>query len=499
MATQVRRRSRLRSLLLLALLALGGLAAVLVVNAVRYAAGERAEAVEAVQPPVDAQAAAARLAGALRFPTVSHQEAARVDSGAFRGLHAYLAEAFPRVHAALRRDTVGGLSLLYTWPGQDSTLEAVLLMAHQDVVPADDSLDARWRHPPFAGVVAEGAVWGRGALDDKSGVVGMLEAAELLLAEGFRPRRTVYLAFGHDEEVGGARGAAAIAARLQAEGRRLAFVLDEGGLVTDGAPLGLGRPVALVGVAEKGYLSLTLSAEDAGGHSSTPPRLTAAGRVARAVAALQANPFSARLDGATALLFDAVGPHLPFAQRLAFANLWLMRPLVLQQLAAQPTTDAMIRTTTAPTMLQGSAKDNVLPTRATAVVNFRILPGETVAGVTERARRVVGDAAVALAPLGVAMEPSPVSDVGGEAYRMLAHTIRQTAAPDVLVAPYLVVGATDSRHFLPLTASVFRFNGAAVTPEELDGMHGLNERVSVAAYARAVGFFYQLLRNTDTL
>ena len=447
--------------------------------------------------PTTRQAAAdpAILAGALRFRTVASNDSATFPREEFLGLHRHLESSFPLVHATLRREVVNGYSLLYTWQGSDSALAPVLLLSHMDVVPVEPGSESRWTHAPYAGDIADGFVWGRGTLDDKVGVVGILQAAELLLAEGFRPRRTIYFAFGHDEEIGGAGGAVRLAALIASRTPRVESVIDEGSVIAEGLIDGVSRRVALVGIAEKSSLSVELSAEAEGGHSSMPPPHTAVGTVSRAVHRLEESPMPARVTGVAELTFGRLAAEMTFARRAVFANLWLFRPLVARLLAGTPTGNAMIRTTTAATMLSGSPKENVLPSRATAVVNFRILPGDSVAGVLAHVRRVVSDTSVHLRVMGEANEPSAVSDVGAPAYAMLERTIRQ-AFPDAVVVPYLVVGATDARSYGSLSPNIYRFMPIAAGPEDLPRMHGTNERVSVAGYEGAVRFYVQLLRNT---
>ncbi len=472
-------------------------AAVALINTLRYVR-RPAAGVTPADVAVDAEAAARRLAAAVRFETVSHQDRGRIDRDAFIALHGYLEEAFPRVHASLSKEVVGELSLLYTWPGREPAAKPVLLMAHLDVVPVLAGTAGDWTHPPYAGVVSGGRVWGRGTLDNKSGVTAILEAVDLLLAEDFVPRQTVYLAFGHDEEIGGHQGAARIAELLASRGVELACVVDEGGFLTRGVLPGFDATIAVVGIAEKGYVSLELTAEAAGGHSSKPPRNTAVGVLARAIARLEADPFEARLDGATEAMFDHVGPTLPFARRMVFANLWLFRPLVRRILSGVPATDAMIRTTTAATMFSGSEKENVLPIRANAVVNFRILPGDTVDSVTERVIQVVDDPRVKVAPLAKPSDPSPVSSLASPFYQRLERSIREVSPEDdLIVAPYLVIAQTDSRHFAPLSDAVYRFLGARVTAGELNGFHGTDESIAVTEYARAIKVFYRFLRSDE--
>lgn len=288
--------------------------------------------VQAVSEVAILDGAAERLAGSLRMRTISSEDPAAFDAEAFEALHGYLESAFPRVHAQLRRETVASHSLLYTWQGSDSSVNPILMIGHLDVVPVEPGAEGNWQQDPFGGRIADGFIWGRGAIDNKSTVVGTLEAVEMLLSEGFQPARTVYLAYGHDEEVGGAAGAREIAALLKARGVELEMVLDEGGVIAEGILPGISEPIALVGIAEKGFVTIELSARVAGGHSSLPPRQSAVGILSAAVARLEATPMGARLEGPTRQLFDRIGPRFPIVQRALFANLWLTGPLVLRSL-----------------------------------------------------------------------------------------------------------------------------------------------------------------------
>jgi carboxypeptidase PM20D1 len=334
-------------------------------------------------------------------------------------------------------------------------------------------------------------------LDNKDAVLGTLEAVEWLLGEGFQPQRTVYLAFGHDEEIGGRMGAAQITEFLSDQGVQLDYVLDEGLAVTEGILASIQHPVALVGIAEKGYTSLELTVESEGGHSSMPPAHTAVGVLSTAIHKLERAPMPARLPGPTRQMFRFLAPEMPFVMRAAFANLWLAEPLVKRMLAAKPATNAMVRTTTAATMFEAGIKDNVLPDRARAVVNFRILMGDDFDGIIDHVRRAIGDERVAVRPLfEFGSEPSRVSDTDSISFRALHQTICQVF-PGVLVAPGLVLGATDSRHYAGLTDNIYRFSPIRVGPGDLDRIHGTDERISVDDYGRAVRFYVQLIRNTS--
>jgi carboxypeptidase PM20D1 len=440
-----------------------------------------------LRAPADA---AERLAGALRIATISAEDPADFDGSAFRELHEYLRISFPRVHAELRRETVNEYSLLYTWEGRDPTLAPILLMGHLDVVPIEAGTE--WSHPPFSGRIVDDFVWGRGAIDNKSAVVGMLEAVDLLLAGGFRPERTVYLAYGHDEEVGGTNGARHIAALLRERGVRLEMVIDEGGVIGEDI-LPVEPAVALVGIAEKGFLSLELVTQSGGGHSSLPPAQSAVGIVSAAIARIEEDQLPARLEGPTRELFERLGPEFPFLQRVLFANLWLTAEVVAGELTRSPTTAAMVRTTTAATIFQAGTKDNVLPSQARAVINFRIAPGDSIAGVIEHVERVVDDPRVEVRIGGrFSAEPSAVSSTASDSFRRLERTIA-SVYPDAIVAPYLVVVGTDSRYFADLGESTFRFLPVRVGPDDLERIHGADERISVSDYEDAIRLYHQLI------
>jgi len=308
------------------LLALLGTVVLLVVvvigNTARLSREVAPMTVAPVAVTVDSVGAVARLAAAVQFRTVSYEEGTRPpDSAAFRALHDHLRASFPLVHQRLARDTVAGLSLLYTWRGLDTTLAPVVLMGHLDVVPVIPGTEGQWEQPPFGGVVANGYVWGRGTLDDKVSVMAVLEAAEGALREGFQPKRTVYFAFGHDEEVGGS-GARALKAVLLKRGiKPPALVLDEGGAIMPGAVLGTRGTVALIGASEKGFLSLQLTVKGTGGHSSTPPAHTAIGQLARTITRLEESPFPLVLDGPTKAMLEHLRAGMPFVRRMTLSNL----------------------------------------------------------------------------------------------------------------------------------------------------------------------------------
>jgi carboxypeptidase PM20D1 len=306
---------------------------------------------------IDEQAAATRLGDAVRFRTVSVRLGQPIDGAAFLGLHDFLARSYPKVHATLKREIVGSYSLLYTWAGSDPALKPILLMGHLDVVPAEPKTAANWEHPPFSGDIADGYVWGRGTLDDKGSVLAALEAVEYLLGAGITPKRTVYLAFGHDEELDGPEGAAKIVELLAARNVQLDFTLDEGTVIAHDIVPGVAKPVALIGVAEKGYLAIRItaraeadSATGGCGHSSMPPPSTAVGKLGRALYHLETSQMPARIEPPVTQMFDFLAPEMPFAMRLVVANRWLFEPLLISQFEQGPATNATIRSTTAATI-----------------------------------------------------------------------------------------------------------------------------------------------------
>jgi carboxypeptidase PM20D1 len=447
--------------------------------------------IETTCAEADTETAAGRLAQAIRFTTVSPEDGGKRDRRAFLGLHVYLERALPLVHRNLEREVIGDLSLLYTWKGRDPALKPILLSAHLDVVPAQS--EAAWSHPPFGGRIADGFIWGRGALDDKAAVLGILEAVELLLTDGVRPSRTVYLAFGHDEERGGSEGAATIASLLGARGVSLQYVLDEGLVIGSGLVPGVRRPTAVIGVAEKGRLLLELVARGAHGHASMPPSRSAIGALARGLVRLEANPMPASLRSPMRELLECLAPEMELPRRIAFSNLGLFGPLVTHRLGRAARTNATIRTTMAITMASAGTKANVLPGEARAVVDVRILPGDTVAAIVAHVCQVLDDPAIEIRA-STAVEPSPVSPTDGPGFLALVAVLRQVF-PDAVVAPGLLVAGTDSKHYLSLTEAVYRFRPFRMTPDDVGRFHGVDERIGIADYARLVTFYTSLLRN----
>lgn len=450
---------------------------------------------------VDEAGAATRLGEAVRLKTISSRDDAKLNADQFLAFHALLQAKFPKVHAALKRETVADLSLLYTWEGTDPKAKPIMLLAHQDVVPVAPGTEGDWQVDPFSGLVKDGFVWGRGSWDDKGNLMSQLEAVEMLLSSGYKPARTVYLSYGADEEVAGARGAAKIAALLKERKVQLDFVIDEGLLVLDGVMPGFKQPTALIGVAEKGYMSVVLKMSATPGHSSMPPKqgTSAIAMMSAALKRLDDEQLPAGIRGVASEMFDTLAPEMGGFARVALSNLWLFGPVVQKQFEGAGSTNAMIRTTTALTIVNAGNKENVLPGRAEATVNFRILPGDTKEQVMEHVRAKVSAAVPGdkfeLFALPGAVDASKVAPTNSAQYKVLNKTIREIF-PDALVAPGLMVAGTDSIHYGDISDHIFKFSPVRANPEDLKRFHGTNERLSTGNYADAIRFYHRLITET---
>jgi carboxypeptidase PM20D1 len=444
-------------------------------------------------PEVEAPVVAEHLASIIQCETVSMLDDNPASRRPFYELQLKLHEMYPRLHATLEQMIFNDFTLLYTWKGKNPDLPAAVFMAHQDVVPAaPDSLE-EWEYPPFSGAVADGYVWGRGTLDIKSQVIGLMESVESLLKTDYQPERTIYLAFGHDEEIGGTGTKAVVDWFAQRE-IHPGVVLDEGGQISEGMLPGVSVPVAMVGTSEKGSLVVELSVEAEPGHSAFPPKQTAIGTLSQALAFLEHEQLHTHLN-AFMQLIRGVAAAMPFTQQLALANLWLFGGSISKRLEANPTTNAMIRTTTATTVIRAGERANVLPGRASALVNFRLLPGDTIASVCDHIRKVVADPRVKLEVSEQWARPaSPESPTEVTSYQLLGRAIRQVYE-NIPVSPYLVLGATDARYYHEICDEVYRFTPLTMSPDDIHRVHGLNERVKVEALGQMVQFYIQLIKS----
>ena len=435
---------------------------------------------------------AERLAGAIRFETISFEDSADFDGAPFLLLSDYLRDLYPLTHAKLDLERVNSYTLLFRWQGSDPNLQPALFMSHTDVVPVEGAALEQWTHPPFAGVIEDGFVWGRGAIDVKSGVILWLEAIETLLAEGFEPRRTIYLSLGHDEEIGGPEGAVEVARLFRERGIHPAFLFDEGGFILDGYPLLPDRITALVVTAEKAYYTVELTARGVSGHSSMPPRSTAIGKLARAIYRVEENPMPARLIPPVREMFEAASPYVSFGQRFAFNNLWLMGGTVKRSLLEDRVSAPLVRTTFAATIISGGVKDNVIPELAQATINVRILPGDTEEDVLAHLARVIDDPEIEIEGISWGEGATPAS-VTGEAFPLAAESVL-AVLPEAVVLPGLVPGATDSRHFAGIVDEIIRFVPERLHMDQAGGAHGRDERLAVEYLADSVAIAVGMVR-----
>ena len=352
--------------------------------------------------------------------------------------------------------------------------------------------------------IVDGYVWGRGALDCKGSLICILEAVNNLVKQGYEPERTIYLAFGHDEENSGVFGAKQIARTLKERGVKLSFLLDEGGSITTGQIEGIKGPVAFVGISEKGHLTLKLKARVKGGHSSMPPATTAIGALSLAIAALESNPFPQKLDVAQ-FVISHLGNEVPFTQRMALANTWLFGGMARKQMEATPSTNSMTRSTAVPTVIRAGDAENVLPGEAEALLNCRIFPGETIQEVYQRISDLVADDVISVEPVygdtimdEHAWNPTAVADIESPQYNRLADLVLG-AFPGVKVAPFMMSGATDARYYNDICQNAFRFTPFYLSKEEVATVHGVDERVSFVNAGRAVGFYQLLIQEVSSL
>ncbi|MCG8477145.1 MAG: M20 family peptidase [Cytophagales bacterium] len=438
--------------------------------------------------------AAQRLSKAIEFKTIScKQESDTSFFSAFRALHRFFDESYPLISKKLLKVKFGEFSLLYKWEGKNKELPPIVLMAHQDVVPVSEIEISQWKFPPFSGKITQDTIWGRGTLDDKVGLMCILEAGEALLAEGFAPDRTIYFAFGHDEEIGGKRGAKKIAEYLETRGDHAYFILDEGLTITQGLVPKIDSPVALIGTTEKGYMTVELAVNHTGGHSSMPAKHTAIDILAENIARLKRKTFTAVFTKPVDAFLDYIGPEMPYPEKVVFANRWLFDPVIKNIYSQSNAGNALIRTTTAPTIFQSGVKDNVLPHSARAVVNFRLLPGTSQADVRQHLHSVLDTAQVSIKVVEFSESP-PLSSITSESFQYISKTIQKVYS-NVLIAPSLLIAGTDSKHYRKISDNIYRFLPVFLTPKNISQIHGVNERIATKDLIYAANFYYELIRN----
>ncbi len=436
------------------------------------------------------------LIRAIKIKTISPENIKDFDSIQFDRFTIFLKDTYPLADSLLEHKMFNEYSHLYHWKGSNAQLKPVVMMAHLDVVPVIDENRQFWKEDPFGGVVKNDTIWGRGAIDDKVGVIGIMESIEYLLIEGFQPERDIYIAIGHDEEIGGQQGAKTIAKYLKEKGVQAEFVMDEGGSLTSGMVPGIEKDVAIIGIAEKGTVSFELSVDIEGGHSSMPAKETAIDVIANAVAKLKSNPVPPIISEPVEQFISFFGPEMTFELKMAFANKDLLKPLIIKSYASSPSTDAIIRTTTSPTLFNSGVKDNIIPLTAKATINFRIISGSSISEVKEYIRKIINDDRIKINESGFGSEPSIVSDVNSNGFKTINKTITQIY-PGTVVGPYLMVGASDGRHFEGVSTQIFRFLPTVINKSNVKSFHGLNERIALSEFENAIRFYIQLIKNTS--
>ena len=441
--------------------------------------------------PEVSETALQNLKTAIGIKTISYTDTTLTDTSAFTAFSNFLAAAYPAMQETLVMERIKTYTLMYTWTGTNPGLNPIILMAHQDVVPIEEASRNQWTVDPFGGVVKEGFIWGRGSADDKINLISICEGVNKLLLSGYRPERTVILLFGHDEEIGGS-GAKMAAQLLEQRGVRAEMVLDEGGIITREKLPGMNEAVALLGTAEKGYLSLKLTSQVIGGHSSMPEKETALDVLSKAIVTLRSQPFPARFTAPMYGLMAALGPEMPFTSRMAFANPWLFKGLIASTYEKTGAGNAMLHTTLVPTIINAGMKDNVVPTQAVATINLRLLPGDSIAAIIKQVENRINDPRIKIEKYeGTITEASGVSPKNGYGYTLIDRIMKESY-PGILTSPFLMIGGTDSRHFVKVSDNIIKFS-PMIDPV---GFHGIDERVSLESFRTSLWFFEQLLQNT---
>ena len=435
----------------------------------------------------DRDAAVDALAQLVRCKTVSYNDHSLEDEAEFQKLISLLPNLYPNVMETCEFRQLPDRALLLRWPGK-APGDVAVMMAHYDVVPVNEEA---WDKPPFDAILEDGVLWGRGTLDTKVTFNGILSAANHLIAQGFRPEHDVYFAFSGGEEVNGL-GAPNIVAWFREQGIRPALVVDEGGAVVENVFPGVKVPCGLIGIAEKGMMNARFRARSQGGHASAPKPHTPVGVLSAACKRVEDHPFKAHIQGPAAQMFDTLGRYSTPLYRVIFANHWCFGWLLdLMARKSGGEMNALLRTTVAFTQMQGSSARNVIPPEATMVANMRLNPSDSVASALDYLKKTVANDAVEITALE-SFEPSPVSETGCEAWDKVAASVAETWRGCV-VAPYLMVQCSDSRHYGPISNHVYRFSAMDLTAGERSTIHGNNERIRVETVGKAVEFYIRLL------
>ncbi len=444
---------------------------------------------------VNEKRAADNLSAAIKIRTISHEDESLTDWNEFERFHDFLRKAYPKVHDTMEITEISNASLLFKWQGTDDSLDPIAFLAHQDVVPVSEGTENDWTHPAFEGFNDGEFIWGRGAIDMKNHLICLMESAETLLEEGYQPVRTIYICLGHNEEVvsGGNNGAKELAKELERRGVHLDSIIDEGGAMLSAKVKGLlDANLTGVGVAEKGYADFKITVKAKGGHSSQPPEHTAIGILAKKVSRLEKHQFKGKILPFVYNLFINIGKRTSYIGRVVFCNLWLLKPLLLKIMCKIPPAASLVRTTTAVTMASGSPAANVLPQKASVTVNFRIMPGETIADVKKHIEKYMGGDDVEI-EFVKGKEPSLVSPTYTRAFETIS-CLAVAIDEKNIVAPYLVMGGTDAYNYENVCENIYRFSPFTIDTALLLTTHSTNERIPVAQLKQGVTFFKRYMR-----
>jgi len=483
----------MKKILLYLLLAVFLLIAYILFNTLTFTSSQLiVDKVDLVPTPIGA---IDRMTKAISIRTVSFENESDFDSTQFRLFNQFLTDSYPIIHEKLEHKVFNEFSHLYKWTGSNPALKPIVLMAHIDVVPIASL--RKWSVHPFTEGVRNDTIYGRGAMDDKGAVIGILEATEQLLKEGKQPVRTVYLSFGHDEEIGGNRGAIPIAKYMEDQGIDAELILDEGMAITERMIPGLNQQLAFIGIGEKGITTIELRVDMEGGHSSQPAKETAIDVLASAVSTVKKNPMPLHMTDAMLGFMKQVGPEMDFPIKLVFANPGIFKSILLDQYQnASNAGNATVRTTTSPTVFQAGIKENIIPTFARALINFRIIPGENKDDVMKHLTNVINDDRVKLSFQGFSSDPSPISPSEGKGYNIINRSIKETF-PGLMTSPNLVIAATDSRHFTKVSSNIYRFAPYRINPENLACFHGIDERIPLSEFEDAIRFYRRVILNAN--
>lgn len=430
------------------------------------------------------------MSAAIQISTETPNDDYQFDTATFMRYRTFLETTYPLIHKNLPRTIIDSFNYIYEWKGTDTSILPMVLMAHYDVVPVEASAIKLWHAKPYGGEIKENYIWGRGVLDDKSSMISILEATEAQLAKGFKPKQTILLCFGADEESSG-KGATAVVKYFKSINKRFDLVVDEGGEISTEDNKSIKAPIASIGVGEKGYVTLVLTAQKAGGHSSIPASHTAIDMLSNAISKVSNHPMPAKLTPPIEAYLKSISAYNDnFFQKMGLSNLWLFKSVVMNSMAENPNSNALIRTTLVPTVFNSGVRDNVIPTFAIAYINSRILPGQSSKDVFDYVQRTINDTSIKITYYKNYMtEPSPTTDVNSKYYKRVEKVVR-SIVKDVVVAPMLMVGATDSRNYREISDGVVNFSPLT----DAKGYHGIDERMLISDFQKCFNFYTLLIK-----